>query len=301
MKRFKLRTGKHQVFSLTREIYEEETQLQPPYREVGQDRRTRYLAVCPSCDNPIQIIGLYSKADNSPSVYGKHYNKDTKFAKYNEQAYYFCPYAAHRYQVTAESRKEHLTDYERNVYNILRDNFDIAINIIQQDTGIFISEKMARQMLFDFCSCEGHMYYWATIYNAPWLLLFFLSTKNCYGLLIDKESRLYEILSQRPEIRLVDTRYDRYKQISGNGSFLNMSFKVLKHKRSIVDDRLKESMSMNFIQTTDYIANVLFSMKIEINEYRFLNWISSEKAQKYRGNTRNQRLLQIAREMMPDL
>lgn len=28
-----------------------------------------------------------------------------------------------------------------------------------------------------------------------------------------------------------------------------------------------------------------------------MNWISSEKAQKYRGNTRNQRLLQIAREI----
>ena len=68
MKKFKLRTGKNQVYSLTKEVYEKVTLLRKPYRQQEKDGSTHYFAVCPACDNPIQIIGLYAKTDSTPGA-----------------------------------------------------------------------------------------------------------------------------------------------------------------------------------------------------------------------------------------
>lgn len=81
-------------------------------------------------------------------------------------------------RIKKESRKKELTDYERNIYNAVREYFDLAVYIIQQDTGIYIGERMARRILEDYISEEGHMYYWATLYNIPWMLLYFLRPRH---------------------------------------------------------------------------------------------------------------------------
>lgn len=300
MKCFKLRTGKSQVYQLEKEIYEKK-QLNGPYVEIEKDKPARYFAVCPACDNPIQIIGLYSKSDNSPSVYGKHYNKSIEIAEYNKQMYYFCPYASHKYAVTKDSRKTNLTDYERNIYNTLRENFDIAVKIIEQDTGLYISDKMARRMLINFWSAEGHMYYWATLYNIPWLLLFFSPGVRCRFICVKENSPLYDFLSGRKEVKFTDAFGDYKKIDSANGKYLNLQYSVLGHKRAIVNDRLQETMSMNFFKVVNGLPKVLYSFQVNINEYRFLNWICSEDAKRYRNNPRNQRLLQIAAEELPEL
>lgn len=207
MKCFKLRTGKNQVYQLEKEIYEKKTQLNEPYVEIEKDKPARYFAVCPACDNPIQIIGLYSKSDNSPSVYGKHYNKSIEIAEYNKQMYYFCPYASHKYSITRDSKEPELTDFERNVYNVLRENFDIAVRVVEEKTGMFIPYKMARKMTHCFWANERHMYYWATLYNIPWLLLMFLDSEPCYGLRMKIDSPLHCILKKQKEIPELSLRF----------------------------------------------------------------------------------------------
>ena len=56
-----------------------------------------------ACDNPIQLIGLYKKLENTDRPYGKHYNRSFSFASYNE--------IANSREVTKESWKKELTDY----------------------------------------------------------------------------------------------------------------------------------------------------------------------------------------------
>lgn len=67
MRKFKLRTG-----------------VSNPY-EINVDS---------ACDNPIQLIGLYKRLENTDRPYGKHYNRSLFFAPYNETAYCFCPYSS---------------------------------------------------------------------------------------------------------------------------------------------------------------------------------------------------------------
>ena len=106
MRRFKLHTGKAKVYDLTKEIYLSETKKDAHYSITGKDGCKRNFAVCPACDNPIQILGLYKKLVNTDKPYGKHYNHSITIATHNETTYRLCPYAGHYYNVTRESRKE---------------------------------------------------------------------------------------------------------------------------------------------------------------------------------------------------
>lgn len=119
MKIFKLHQGNEEARNLTRENYKEAV-LELPKEERGDyseptENGRRYFAVCPACDNPTQIIGLYTKSDNVKLPYAKHYNRDSKVAKHNEQAYQFCPFASHSYAVDKKSRKKNFGDFEKRI------------------------------------------------------------------------------------------------------------------------------------------------------------------------------------------
>ena len=303
MKKFKLRTGKNQVYSLTKEVYEKVKLLRKPYRQQEKDGSTHYFAVCPACDNSIQIIGLYAKTNSTPDIYGRHYNRDAEIAKHNEQMYHFCPYATHKYTVNKDSRKPELTEFEKSIYYTLKENFDIAVKIIEQDTGLYITDNLARLMLEDFISCEGHMYYWATLYNIPWMLLYFLSARNCYGMLVKIDSLFYNLLKKQKDVSLVQSSMkDHWYVRNKDNKYLNLGMSAIHHKRRVVNDTLEESIKVCFFTNIDdFTPQILFHTKLQINEYRFLNWISSPKAEQYRNGARNQRLLEIAKEVMPDL
>lgn len=84
MRRFKLHIGEYPVYELTKENYLTKTKKDKWYNAVGKDQCKREFAVCPVCDNPIQIIGIYKKLENTDKPYGRHYNHDTAIAKHNE-------------------------------------------------------------------------------------------------------------------------------------------------------------------------------------------------------------------------
>lgn len=300
MRKFKLKQGKTKVYDLTREIYIDKTMGDDRFHFCGKDGISRNIAVCPACDNPIQLVGLYKPLRNTEQPYGKHYNRDTEIAKHNETDYLFCPYASHKYSITRDSRKEELTNFERNIYNILRENADFAFYIIKQDTGIKFSPDQIRRILRYYKQKEGHMYCWATIYNIPWMLLYFSNAINCYGLLIQKDSELYDRLLKNRDV-LLDEKLERYAIVGNSkGNYLNLFLAATRHKRNVVNDELEESIMLNFYKKMNKgpeLFDVKFRMKLSINESRFLNLIHSEKAQKYR----NPEILAIAQKVLPEL
>ena len=59
MRWFKLHTREYPVYELAKENYLTKTKKDKRYSAVGKDQCKRDFAVCPACDNPIQIIGVY--------------------------------------------------------------------------------------------------------------------------------------------------------------------------------------------------------------------------------------------------
>lgn len=205
MKYFKLKQGLENSTYLTAENYEIKLKELPreeqkKYSENKEDNSgKRYFAICPACDNPTQIIGLYSKSDNIKLPYAKRYNRDTKIAKHDERAYTYCPFASHSYSVNKNSRRENFTDFEKKIYLLARDNFDIAVYIAKRETGICFSKNKIRELARSYYESEAFMYYHATPYNIPWMFLYFSEPISYYGLIIQKDSIVYKYLKTREE------------------------------------------------------------------------------------------------------
>ncbi len=301
MKRFKLNTGIYQeIYDIEgREEFEELVGGDGRYFYVGSDKIKRGLAVCPACDNPIRILGLY----NDVRKIGQHHNNSTAIAKHNEQAYLMCPYASlNRTTCDASSRKAEITDFEREIYCALRDNFDRAVYIIAKDTGIWIGKTLAEKMLRSYLSNLGYAYQWGTLYNIPWVMCYCANSFWLYNQAIRKDSALYDVLSKRKDVSFVsrgensgkDTNYASLQNAARK--FISYRLHFMHHKRKIVSDEVKETIEIR-VSTGEPPYEWIFKDTIEINETRFPKLINSKGKEEFRDRT----LLDIAKNLMQDI
>ena len=140
--------------------------------------------------------------------------------------------------------------------------------------------------------------HWATLYNIPWMLVYFLSARNCYGMLVKIDSLFFDLLKKQKDVSLVQSSMKDYWCVRNkDNQYLNLSISAIHHKRNIVNDTLEESIKVWFFKNKeDFAPQKLYSITLQINEYRFLNWISSPKAEQYRNGERNQKLLKLQKK-----
>lgn len=290
MKIFKLHTGNEEARNLTRDNYKE-AMLELPREERGDyseptKNGRRYFAVCPACDNPTQIIGLYTKSDNMKLPYAKHYNRDSKVAKHSEQAYQFCPFASHSYAVDKKSRKKNFGDFEKNIYVLLRENFDLAVYIAKKASGIYFTRNQLKRMASEYYMAEGYMYYHATSYNIPWMLLYFIDTSrnlNCNNLIINKDSELYDFLKTQENVSFEDLDDEKAK-VKVTAGELSIGFP--KHQISGEE----EILEMCIVRP----GEILKRIKLPVDQTFFLHIVNHRKYPK------NDEIIRIGKERLPE-
>lgn len=313
MKRFKLKKGEAAVYPVTsKEAFEQLTGRERPYVVKDKAGNQKAFGLCPACENPVQLIGLYKRIKNDAvQPYAKHCNRDAEIAKHNEYTYKFCPYASHIYTSQTYETKTEVSELEYNIYCILRDNFDAAVYLTQQISGLYLSKAEIQDLLRDYIVNDGHLYYGATIYNLPWMLLYIytMPAKPCFGRVIKKGSFLYNAFQQVPDIEYEDCDYlPQYVRVKGkDGVFLDRNFAFVKHKRTVVNDEVSESMELtisNKVWTDDKFDIQFAKLKnnqLSINETRFPHLLASAQMLAYRKTARSQMLLGMAKEQMPDI
>lgn len=300
MKTFKLRKGVQKIYPISKDIFEDKTEMRKPYYDPMRMYDVQY-AVCPQCDNPIEIIGLYKKLKNTDNPYGRHYPQNIRgLAEYNQQAYNFCPYASHqKNKVTADTRKEELTEYEKNIYCIMRENFDIAVEVISQELDIKVSASFAERMLSAYVVGKGWLYPYSTPNNIPWMLWYLSWSKPLYKQQIRYGSELYNrILEKCPNVEFLPA-YDKNYRILSNkdGAFLDLRTHMTPHNHLVQDDSLRETIDfiVGMVEPDQKLRRI-FVKKLEINQTLFANAIAQSKNKK-----RNEKLLSMAKEYMPEL
>lgn len=297
---FKLRQGNTDVYEITEVLYEEKTGLKRPYHILGKDGQIRNFAICPICDNPIQIVGLFKATERKP--YGKHYNRDIELAKHCEQQYRYCPYAKHTYQTPNNILKENTTDYEIGVYNTLREHYDCVIYLAEQISGLLFSLKLAEEYLKGFLGNCAHQFSLSSYYNLPWVLLHAQYAKPCYHKLVRKDSPLYRLLEKQKEVSLLPYKDSPYYIIEKTGKWMELEYSFIHHKRTAVNDDLCESIQLVLSKTgKDGLPKIVGRTTLSINECRFPNLLHSAKAKSMRNTMRNQELRAMANRMMPEL
>lgn len=105
---FKAWPGRAESIVISQESYMRCTGGVAPWRRDG-DTGPSYYAVCPLCDNPIQIVGLFRRQEESRArrPYGRHHRGDVPgLCRYDEDAYLHCPYADPNHRTDAQPGRD---------------------------------------------------------------------------------------------------------------------------------------------------------------------------------------------------
>lgn len=79
---------------------------------------------------------------------------------------------------------------------------------MRQISGLYISSDMAKEMLNHYVESQGYMYYGATYYNIPWMILYTatLPAIPLFGKIVRKDSILWNICTQLENVDLLQKK-----------------------------------------------------------------------------------------------
>lgn len=295
MKYYKLEKGISKIYKITtKEDFEEKFREKEKYIYKNKNGEKYGLAVCPSCDNPIVILGLYKKLEKQ-RPYARHHNESTQIATINRTAYLHCPYANPNYNKKYDKREIlPLTDFERNLYYMVRNYFDKIIYLLNSELDFYISDEFAKQMLEEFVNSYAYRNEMANIHNLPYIMLDNIGNFNLICRLIKKNSGLWEFFKKRQDVNL-ENYNDSYDKVVSKSGFIFLQCHFYAHTiKRTSDDNILEQIKFGIIDSPDIEKDRIYESTYIINEYRFQNLCKNKKF-------RNLKKLDIAKEIMPEL
>lgn len=286
---FKTRAYSNLSVPISEENYFALTAKRPPYCKTRDDGRESYYAVCPVCDNPIQIVGLYKvEEEGSGDPYGRHHGADVPgLARYDEEAYLGCPYSRKSAEYRDVKRRPD-SPASTALYELMRDQFDRIVYIWNKTTGITMSAALAKDVLLRWRANENWRNYGSTYNNLPYMLMFSRCACSLFGRKIDKGSKLYESLSGQKSVSLVDQ--GGYAQVRGSDGYLDATFGLTRHRYRHEGEHLEETFTLQVRNG----KKVIHSEVIEVDP-GFLSNLMRLPAERAH---RDERLLAIAREVL---
>lgn len=269
---FKLRPGDIGDITLTRRNVEQRTQRKAPWF-VSEDGEKRYFAVCPSCDNTIQIIRLY---DETNKPYGKHYLLRRRDAPgiYSAEHYSDCPYAAkNKHQKPDRNARRPESGLTRKIRHLVISQFDRIIFLLKNQLEMRFSRNMARAMLVDYIAARGWQYGGATPQNIPWIFAYFSGSQPLFGRHFRSKELQAAICRHYPAAVWTDNT------LKSSGGYLSPRFCFLYHERKVTDHHLEESITFS---VSDSHNQVIFEKKIPVDGSYFSNLaaLPDEKGQR---------------------
>ena len=185
-----------------------------------------FYAVCPECDNPIQLIGLLRRQQDSlpHRPYGRHIGHDVPgVAVYDEDAYLSCPFSDPGYWRTDRKRKPS-NPTGQALYRIMRDRFDRVEYAWRRASGIRLGIKRLRRALTLWRNDKAWLNYDSTYCNLPQMLFMGSPEQDLYGQCVSKDGPVAAALSTLDDIRLEPVDFsEEYVRVSTT-RFTNVTF-----------------------------------------------------------------------------
>lgn len=298
MKYFKIhphRTAKR--YLITPRVFLKVTDRKFPFEQINERRMIMQYGICPSCLNPIQLIGVVKSTER---VYGKHTGKNIKgLPHWNQRKYEYCPFA------TVNSRRlpnddEWLTEIDNDVielYRLLKEQFDRVVYILEKELNIRCSLAFWNSVLRQFLVNKAYLYPWLTESNLPYIFAYFgMTHQNVYNQKVCIDSEIYKALAFYSGVELVPTKNGYARITNKNSEFINLGLRFTNHSHKVLEgETLVESM-MFFVDDLN-TGNTIFQKRIDFSETYFMNIVNKEE----NVAKRQQQILNLADELMPDI
>lgn len=297
MKEIKFTTNYEPVLSLAdkdfKTKYEERVGNNPGYIQVVSGE-TKRIALCPRCNNPVAILGIYKKIDVAPHARHAKGINIPNVVQYDEYKFQNCPYHKKRANYIKEYVPETEEPQRQELFKIAKEHYDKAIYLLQEETGIYITLKMAETLAENYVIMRAYNYIDATIYNIPWYLIYSFTGFPLYHMIIRKNTTVYRHLIQLGLI-LKDSKIKGYVYVENNEGYLLTATNY----RYVVDedDNINEWLDFSIIcpdaTVTDTLLYVLVDrFSISVDSYHFGNLIN------YQDWSSRQNVLDIAKRYM---
>jgi hypothetical protein len=290
---FKVNAGCVPAHTITKENVEELLGRRIPWFQQGQFRGDdRHFAICPYCDNPIQLKGVYKRQENSPRPYGSHTGYAIDGFPFDALDLEFCPYKLTNHAHDKDQRRQLGPMATQLIYTAISE-FDRIVLILRDDFGFFFSDAFAGQMLDQWFDSEAYLYTGAHLRNLPWMVAYFAPALNLFGQLIAKNAELTaQIREKVPQAKISDVG-----RLNRGSLWYALYLQCLHHKVAVNEaaGTLVESLTIrvqDFTQTNEAAsAPTIYRKQIVFYPERFegLMHTPQERAQ------RNESLLSLAK------
>ncbi len=310
MKIFKIKTGPCESFDISKENFEQATAKDKKYiTRFGTE--TRYYAVCPACDNPITLLGMYKPLKDGRENIGAHQKNNIKgIADYEETRYLRCPLRSKNAGSLRKEFHREPTVLDLNIYNMVKEYYDKIIFMVEDILGLKVSRTLAKSFLEFYRDSDGYLYNYATMYNIPWVIPYMHPAFNLYKRQIIPDGPLYNILKNIEGVTLKEVK-GKENNITGyivepdKKTYIQLA--VMLHKTRFENDISYESMTARVIKekvkrkSEEYYERTgewekIGEYQLDINLKRFPTLI-----EKHGQEIWNKDLIELAHGLLPEI
>ncbi|KWS10977.1 hypothetical protein RA263_26220 [Pseudomonas syringae pv. tagetis] len=228
---FKVTPGRVPAHRVNRDNVEELLGRRAPWFRPGKHRsEDRHYAVCPYCDNAIQLKGVYKEAVERARRYGSHLGEPVDGFVFNRLDLEFCPYKI-KASARSKSNRRAPGPVSQELIDLAITEFDRIVLILRTDFGFSFSDRFAGRMLDQWLDSEGYLYTGAHLRNLPWMIAYFGPAQSLYGQYVGNNAELAQgIRTKVPAAMLTEEGQltsDKKKQ------FFKLELQCLHHRVAV--------------------------------------------------------------------
>lgn len=297
---YKLMPGNRLWKNITKDNFEADTNRRPRWYRI-RDGKEMHFAVCPACDNPIQIIGLYRLPSNVERPYGRHLTHGVPdLAENDPEAREHCPYFLPRPHKKSARRKK-LEGIPLKILDLLITQFDRVLYLVRKETGITFSRKLVKNMLVKYRAEEGYLYTGATLMNVPWIFAYMADSHSLFNQRVDANEELTQAILEKVPAAAIndDGRVVSRVFPDGKKRFFDLGICFIHHRLSKdkEDGGLTETMTMVVSTAENGEFKDVYRKTITFDHQHFQNLINLPDDRARRQTD----LIELAHEVLGDL
>lgn len=290
---FKVTPGRVPAYKVSKENVEDLLGRREPWFKPGQQRGDdRHFAICPYCDNAVQLKGIYKQTPGKPREYGSHVGSELEGFQLNLVNLEFCPYKLKASGRSKSSRRAP-GPVSRELIDLAIAEFDRIVLILRDDFGFPFSDAFAGRMLNQWLDSEGYLYTGAHLRNLPWMIAYFGPAQSLFGQYVGNNADLAQGIRDHVPTAMLTPK----GQLAKGDQWFKLELQCLHHRVKVEsgDGSLIETLKLrvkDFTHTNEPDkAPRVYEKQITFDPDRFEALIHADPERA----RRNDRLLDLAR------
>ncbi|ORL50919.1 hypothetical protein [Pseudomonas putida] len=248
---YKLRIEDTESKIIDKEGFEAGTFRREPWYQPGSAGKLAQFAVCPACDNPVQLVGLYELPPNVKNPFGKHATRSIRgIAPFDGDARNDCPYFQPRQHKKTE-RKTRFDGVPRKILKLLIEQFDRVVYILEKETHLVLSENALRGMLQRYKGERGYLYTGATLRNVPWIFAYMSDATRLFGQKVSGNAELVKAIGSKvPGAEISSAGRLGSKNVPGSKApYFDLKMSFIRHRI------VKDSEASGLLESMEFVVS----------------------------------------------